>query len=66
MRQRDRAAARPRPDEASTLQALAQQARAIAGPPQHLDQIAAPAAKNKHMSTVLRIPAIVTADSGLS
>src|SRR5271165_6650737 len=49
-RQRHRAITGLRPHEATPLQPLGIQAHPIAIPPQHLDQIAAPATEDKHVS----------------
>src|SRR5512147_2029423 len=47
--QRHRPLARLRPDEPSALQPLAEQAETLTVPIQHLDQVAAPAAKDEQM-----------------
>src|SRR5512133_843607 len=47
--QRHRPLARLRPDEPAPLQPLAEQAETLAVPVQHLDQVAAPAAKDEQM-----------------
>src|SRR5512144_1870134 len=47
--QRHRPLARLRPDEPSALQPLAEQAQTLTIPIQHLDQVAAPAAKDEQM-----------------
>ncbi len=41
-----------RPDKAPALKALGEQARALAVPPDHLDQIAATTAKDKQMTGI--------------
>jgi len=46
----------PRPDESATLQALGKQAQPVAIPPQQLDEIAAAAAKAKHVTRERILP----------
>src|SRR5512132_2025590 len=47
--QRHRALARLRPDEPAALQPLGEQAETLTVPIQHLDEVAAPAAKDEQM-----------------
>src|ERR1035441_2836954 len=49
-RQRNRAVCCLWPDESSALQAFGEQAESVPIPPQHFDQITAPAAKHKHVT----------------
>ncbi len=41
-----------RPDEATSLQALGQQAQTVTAPPKHLDQVCAPATEDKDVTAV--------------
>ena len=50
--QRHHAFVRLRPDEAAAFETLGEQTQAVAIPPEHFDQIAAPAAEDEHVTRV--------------